>query len=369
MSHPEITVPAEAFLESLGHGLFNTADPNQVVVLTELDALNDYAAVKDLLSRDISWFPPLLTALLEHQQTAQARALWQSVQADTALNHQHLKQLLEKKKNNGSLWQTLEQLTEETPSPAPDILALKYLVPALANTVQDYRETRVGKSLMAAAMQLEPPVRHKIWESLNPPELHLLANYLPEEKRQPYWLDLPAHQLSGVLHEMKRAERIHMLGMLLQVGDLTLFQAALKGLYHMADGISEFSDTRPVSEQGDILKRLFQKRPDLTSMSPELLAHAVYVMSEEDQDRCIASLFKRGELSETQVRAIDTRFQASNAENSAPGTGLKHLIESMHNHEGLWSLSASTSRSGAILSELDRLGLDALKKECAKAKI
>jgi hypothetical protein len=373
VTHSSIKVLPEALLESLGHGLFNLPDAHQIEVLTELDSVNQFEAIRTLLQRDLSWSARLLSELFRLKESAWTLSLWLALKTDPALDQGKLKQMLKKKKQGqSSLWEALEQLSQHTSPREPATPEFKYLARALANTVQDYRETQVGQNLMDVSMHLPLQTRQQLWETLNPAELYLLAVYLPNDvQRQQYWLDLPLHQLVGVLHEMKRAERIQLLDYLLRHGEMPPFEAALKGLYHMPDGISEFSDTRPVSEQGETLKRLFQKRPELKSMSPELLAHAVYILSEEDQDRCISSLFKRGELSKTQVLAIDARFRAllGSQEPQTPGAGLKHLIERMHNHEGLWSLSRSTSRSSTILDELERLGLLDLKTVCEKAAI
>lgn len=373
MSKPIIKVLPEALLESLGQGLFNLPDDHQIEVLTEMDSLNQFQAIRTLLQRDLSWSTLLLSALLRLKESAWALSVWQALQADSALDQKALKQILQKKRHGQTpLWNALEQLAKHTSPKAAEPPEFKYLAQALANTVQDYRETQVGQNLMDVSIHLPLHTRKQLWETLNPAELYLLAFYLPDDaQRQQYWLDLPLHQLVGVLHEMKRSERIQLLDYLLRHGEMPHFEAALEGLYHMPDGISEFSDTRPVSEQGETLRRLFQKRPELKSMSPELLAHAVYILIEEDQDRCIASLFKRGELSKTQVLAIDTRFRAALKAEEAqrPGEGLKHLIERMHNNEGLWSLSRSTSRSRAIIDELKRLGLGDLKTICDGADI
>lgn len=373
MSHPTIKVLPEALLESLGHGLFNLPDAHQIEVLTELDSLTQFQAIRTLLQRDLSWAALLLSELFRLKESPWLLSLWQALRTDPALNQAQLKKMLQKKRQGrSSLWEALEQLEQHTQPQQAKLPEFKYLAQALANTVQDYRETQVGQNLMDVSMHLPLETRQKLWETLNPPELYLLAFYLPDDaQRQQYWLDLPLHQLEGVLHEMKRPERIQLLEYLLRHGEMPPFEAALKGLYHMPDGISEFSDTRPVSEQGETLKRLFQKRPALKNMSPELLAHAVYILIEEDQDRCISSLFKRGELNTTQVLAIDTRFREDLQTQDAqtPGAGLKHLIERIHNHEGLWSLSRSTSRSGAILDELERLNLQDLKTVCEGAAI
>ena len=124
---------------------------------------------------------------------------------------------------------------------------------------------------MAVCCLMAPEARAAIWQELQANELYLLSSYIQNDEHYALFMrEIPLSKLAGVLHEMKATERFRVLALILKEQSLERFRAALKGLYHMPDGIGEFSDTRPVSDQGRSLSKMLEKT-DLTlkTLAPE----------------------------------------------------------------------------------------------------
>lgn len=365
-----VKVIPEALLESLGRGIFNAPDAYQVEVLSELDFLNGFVTVRQLVRQKLNRAVHILDSLLALNEDGLAAALYRNLEADTEINFAKLQKLLKTRKQS-KRGQNLNDLLQgaEPLSPNQEI-ELKYLRRALKDSVHDYREVKVGRNLMQVCFLMPPETRLTIWNELRPDELYQLSAYLEKTaERDFFWLELPQDKLPGLVHEMKNRERSDYLALLLQDPGhgLKCLQKALKGLYHVPDCMGECSDAQPLSDQGRLLRQVLEKEElQLTLIAPEKLALVVAILLKDEEDRGICSIFKREEITREQMLAVDGYLKQAE---EAPGAGLKHLIETIHDHEGLFSLSTTTSRAYPVLQELKRLELSDLLSICIEARL
>lgn len=366
-----VHVIPEAVLESLGHGLFNSPDAYQIEVLSELDFLNEFVTIRDLVRQKISRAVNIFASLLSLNEAPLAAALLKALEADEQISTEKLHHLLSRRKLSRGSKPILERLNTIQPRQINENsdLELKYLRQALTDTVHDYRETKVGHNLMQVCFLMPKETRQSLWQELQAEELYLLSSYIKDPQVYALYLaEVPCKYLPGIVHEMKKNERSFFLALLLQNSerDLECLKQALKGLYHMPEGVGEISDVRPLSDQGHFLRKVFEKETlNIHAISPQKLAHVVSILLQDDEDRGICSIFKRQEMTREQLLAVDERFKQG-AEKA--GSGLKRLIETIHDHEGLFSLSTTTSKAYPIMQELKRLNLNELLNICQDAR-
>jgi len=364
-----VNVLPEALLESLGQGLFNSPDAHQIEVLSELDFLNGFATIRSLVRKKVSWAVPIFNSLLNLDEGPLAATLLEALTTDKEINTNKLNLLLSKKKKG--LTPILERLSVIQPLKMDGTeIELKYLRHALLDTVHDYKETKVGCNLMNVCFLMPRETRLSIWNELQAVELYSLSTYIksPQHYSQ-FIVEVPSKKLPGFVHEMSKGEQLNLLAWMLQSPDrdLNCLKQALKGLYHMADGVGEVSEVLSLSDQGRLLRKVLDREGlSIPSISPDKLAHVVSILLKDEEDKGICTIFKQKTLTEKQVLAIDGHFEK---EGKSTGCGLKYLIETIHDHEGVFSLSSTTSKAYPIMQELKRLGLDELLLVCQKARL
>lgn len=368
INNHSVNVSVEALLEALGQGLFNWRVNEQVLALVELDALSNFETCCSVAKNKSARGADILHSLCENSATSLARELYTTFQNTSAIKIAQLdKYLLRRKCKKDGSTQNIKALLDlmDPGTKLTHEIHLDNFVEALKDTVHNYKEVKVGKNLMQAFALFNQSDRLQIFELLSSEEISGIASYVDSRVYRQYLLEIPEDKLSGVIHEMKQDKQEEFIRLLLlnEEVDARHLSKALAGLYQISDS---GHNPKPISQGGHILGHVFQGNLHLNDISSAKLAVCVQVMHSDEQYQAISTIFKQQELTEKQILLIDSQLKKS--QQQTQGEGLKSLIESIHEHEGIYSLNTTNSMAYPILLELERLNLTSVVKICRESK-